>query len=202
MSTPYSPNGDPMPASLPIIDTGELANEDSLFTDIIKPMIDGIGYAQGAIGTGSIIRVVSVNWLPASGFVQSTGAFDSWVDAGTGGVMSGIIDIPNGAKLDAFYVYVDPKNGHAAVPAVTPTAAFSSISVTTGAVVSLGLVAQDPSASAAAYDVYHPILLASASMLTSNRASFTYGLIFTGESGADSDTDLKAFGRVKIVYHF
>ncbi len=206
MTTPYGPNGSPMPATLPLLGDGELCNQDDLMTAIIKPMINGIGWCQNALGGigAHISRTVCVKWTPVGGSDLSfnDGTYDTYDDAGlSGSQMSATIDLPIGATLDEFHVYVDPANGHAWPVQFTPTCTLVGLVAATGATDTFGgITAFDPSTGASQYNIYHDIEATGLALPVS--IGMTYGLLFTGEHGTNSIVGLKAYGRVTIVYHY
>lgn len=205
MPQDYSPNGSPMPASIPVLLTGEVATQNN-FTDAqIKPMVNGIGWCQTAFGgTGSIERTVSVTWTPVSGsgLARNVDTYDTYDDSGnSGSQMSATLDLPIGATLDAFHVYVDPTGGHTWPVQYTPACTLVGLVAATGATDSFGgISATDPSTSAALYNVYHDI--AASALALPVDPGMTYGLLFTGEHGTNSIAGLKAYGRITIVYHY
>ena len=204
MPQDYSPDGSPMPASIPVLLTGEVATQDN-FTDAqIKPMVNGIGWCQSALGgTGSISRTVGVVWTPVSGsgLARNAGTYDTYDDSGnSGSQMSALLDLPIGATLDAFHVYVDPANGHTWPVQFPPTCTLVGLVAATGATTSFGITALDPSTSAALYNVYHDIIASGLALAVD--PGMTYGLLFTSEQGTNSIAGLKAYGRITIVYHY
>ena len=206
MPSNYAPSGSPMPDTIPVLQTGEVATQDNFTDDQLKPMIDGIGWCQNALGGNgaTITRTVSVKWTPVGGSDLSfnDGTYDTYDDAGnSGSQMSATIDLPIGATLDGFHVYVDPTGGHTWPVQFTPICTIVGLVAATGATDNFGgLQAVDPSASAAAYNIYHDIIASGLDLPIDT--GMTYGLLFTSEHGTNSIAGLKAYGRVTIVYHY
>lgn len=206
MPSNYAPSGAPMPDTIPVLQTGEVATQDN-FTDAqIKKMIDGIGWCQTALGGNgaTITKTLAVKWVPVSGsdLAFNDGTYDAYDDAGnSGSQMTATIELPVGATLDEFRVYVDPAGGHTWPVQFTPICTIVGLVAATGATDNFGgLQAVDPSASAAAYNVYHDILVTGLALPIDS--GMTYGLLFTSEHGTNSIVGLKAYGRVTIVYHY
>jgi len=206
MPSNYAPSGAPMPDTIPVLQTGEVATQDN-FTDAqIKKMIDGIGWCQTALGGNgaTIEKTLAVKWVPVSGsdLAFNDGTYDGYDDAGnSGSQMTATIELPVGATLDEFRVYVDPAGGHTWPVQFTPICTIVGLVAATGATDNFGgLQAVDPSASAAAYNIYHDILVTGLALPIDS--GMTYGLLFTSEHGTNSIVGLRAYGRVTIVYHY
>ncbi len=110
------------------------------------------------------------------------------VDATTGSVCSFDLLMPNGSTLTTINVQISGGGGHGSLPAVLPQISLYKVRYSGGATLIAGPVL-DGSVNVAAYDSYHPISLLSMTEVIDDTL-FRYILVFAGESGANSLSDL------------
>ncbi len=212
MSISYTPSG--TYPSFPIIlpQNGEVISETTFTVAILEPIIDAIGVNAArtwvAAQTFTAItannhyqvssrvetRTMGIHWQIDSGFAF-TG--ERWVDAGVGGVMSAVIEIPHGQTLTAIGLCFDAAP-HGALPAVPPQFSFQSINTAASDAATTIATKVDNSALATYVD-YHNVTMSGLSTVGAN-TSTAYRILLTGESGANSQVDLQVYGWVKLTY--
>lgn len=214
MTIQYTPSGVYPSFPIPLPEDGELLNETSLTINVLEPIINAIGVnaprtwigaqtfttitSNGTPGyrvsSRTETRIVPINWQLDSGFAF-TG--ERWVDAGTLGVMSAVIQIPNGQVLTGISLWIDPAP-HAFLPATPPQFEFQSVSVASSAVATTIATKADTS-SLIPYQTYHELAMTGLST-TAAAAGAAYRILFTGEGGLNSETNLQVYGWMKLVY--
>ena len=214
MSIAYTPSGTfpSFPLSLP--QNGEVLNETTLTVGILEPIIDAIGTNAAREWTaaqtfenitsngvpGYLVdsrvetRIVPIDWQIDSGF---TFTGERWVDGGTAGRMSAVIRPPNGQTLTALSLWLDPAP-HAALPATPPQFEFQSITVAASTAVTV-IATKVDSSNLATYPTYHEVAMTGLSTVV-NASALAYRILLDGESGADSEVNMQAYGWMKLVY--
>ncbi len=212
MSINYTPSGTFPTFPLTLPQDGELLNESTLTLGILEPLIDAVGVNAARTWTATqtftnitcnnnyrvssrtATRIRPIHWQIDSGFAF-TG--ERWVDAGTAGRMSAVIEVPNAQELTAISLWLDAAP-HGALPATMPQFVLERVTVGTSASPTT-IATKVDSADLATYQTYHEVAMTG---LTTTVAASTlaYRIILDGESGANSANDLQAYGWVKLVY--
>lgn len=212
MSINYNPSGTypSFPISLP--QDGEVLNETTLTVGILEPLIDAVGVNAARTWTAAQTftnitcnnnyrvssrtetRIRPIHWQIDSGFAF-TG--ERWVDAGTAGRMSAVIEVPHAQVLTAVSLWLDAAP-HGALPATMPRFTLETITVGTAATAST-IATKVDSANLATYPTYHEVAMTGLAS-TISASTLAYRIILDGESGANSANDLQAYGWVKLVY--
>lgn len=160
--------------------------------------ITASGTNRYKLASRSITRIVRAQVITAP---QAAARFEpqingSWKQLNTNGTfLAQQLDLPDGAVLTQVTVYLDPENGHAALPARLPRFTISHTDITTGTNTSVQAEQIDASANAGAFDAYHSIVGATISHTIANAAR-RYFIGFEGESGVSARANLVYMGAI------
>lgn len=177
-------------------------SEDIAPTALVALQAKALIFSNITVGTGqsykcasrSETRTEAVQWSNVAAFSVE----QKWLaDPGVGGIATAQLHLPDGCTLDELYVYIDPTNGHAAVPGTPPSWVLFEHDLTTNVFTTVATGVDTPTAATGpAYDNIHPVQKTGIGW-TINRQTHEYILVFTGESGADSAAGLKLHRGVK-----
>lgn len=214
MPISYTPSGTMPTFPIDLPKNGEVLSETTFTVAILEPIIDAIGVnaartwtaqqtftlitANGTPGykvsSRTETRIVPIDWQIDNGFAF-TG--ERWVDGGTAGRMSAVIRPPHGQTLTAISIWLDPAP-HAALPATPPQFEFQSINVAASTAVTVIATKVDSSV-LATYVLYHEVAMTGLSTVV-NASALAYRILLDGESGANSEVNMQAYGWMKLVY--
>lgn len=130
-------------------------------------------------------KAVFIGLVAADWTISNTGAL---TNVNTGGQAVIPLDLPDGAVLDGFQIWIDPSNGHAGGgPATAPICELKRIALSTGTV-SVLANPSDPTiaTSLAAYEARHSFGITTGQNETIDVATYRYCLVFTPERGANN----------------
>jgi len=147
--------------------------------------------ASRSIGPRALNGQVVSDMASANRFTPNTA--NSWTAATASASCFVVVplDVPDGATITAYSVYIDPAGGHGALPAAMPQILLSSTAVATNSN-SVHKTTIDSSANVAAYEPFHAI--SDTISLVVDRAARRYFIVLQSEGGANALAGLVYIG--------